>query len=102
MRSFAIIFTAPICPCLAFFFISVISFFSCACRPCLSLSISLIDLSSILLFSRRSSAGVFLLPNRKLMLAVTEKLISNSDPPRFGTKLRNPELNLIRPGCVSV
>lgn len=44
-----------ICPCLALFFISIISFFSCACRPCLSRSISLIDLSSILLFSRRSS-----------------------------------------------
>lgn len=44
-----------ICPCLALFLISTMSFFSCACRPCLSLSISLIDLSSILLFSRRSS-----------------------------------------------
>lgn len=44
-----------ICPCFALFFISTISFFSCDWRPCLSLSISLIDLSSILLFSRRSS-----------------------------------------------
>lgn len=45
-----------ICPCFALFFISTISFFSCVCRPCLSLSISLIDLSIILLFSLKSSA----------------------------------------------
>jgi hypothetical protein len=43
-------------PCLATFLISEMSFFSCVWRPCLSLSISLMDLSSIRLFSRSSSA----------------------------------------------
>ena len=42
-------------PCLALFFISKISFFSCDCKTCLSRSISLIDLSSILLFSLKIS-----------------------------------------------
>ena len=46
-----------ICPCLAAFLISVISFFSWVCSPCLSLSISLIDLSNILLFSLNSSTN---------------------------------------------
>ncbi len=45
-----------ICPCFAVFLISAISFFSWVWRLCLSRSISLMDLSSIRLFSRRSSA----------------------------------------------
>lgn len=45
-----------ICPCLAVFFISAISFFSCVCSAVLSLSSSLIALSSVLLFSRSNSA----------------------------------------------
>uniref|UniRef100_A0A0A9H200 Pco072268 n=1 Tax=Arundo donax TaxID=35708 RepID=A0A0A9H200_ARUDO len=44
------------------------SFFSWACNPCLSRSISLMDRSSILLFSLNSSAGVFRFPNKKLIL----------------------------------
>jgi len=53
---------------LATFLISLMSFFSWFCRLCLSLSISLMDFSSIRLFSRSSSAGVFFLPKMKLMV----------------------------------
>lgn len=46
-----------ICPFLAFFFISSISFLSCICREFLSRSISLMDLSINLLFSLSISAS---------------------------------------------
>lgn len=68
-----------ICPCLALFLISTMSFFSCACKPCLSLSISLIDLSSILLFSRRSSANTnhILLKKLKAIRITLSKVLND-------------------------
>jgi hypothetical protein len=56
--------------CLAVFFISAINFFSCVWRLALSLSNSRIDLSSMRLFSLRSSWGVFFFPNIQLIVAV--------------------------------
>lgn len=47
-----------ICPSLAIFLISWISFFSCVCSPMRSRSSSRIALSSMRLFSRSSSGGV--------------------------------------------
>eukprot|EP00879_Flechtneria_rotunda_P032827 GHRR01036201.1.p1 GENE.GHRR01036201.1~~GHRR01036201.1.p1 ORF type:complete len:149 (+),score=8.33 GHRR01036201.1:734-1180(+) len=74
--STAAIIASTICPSLAIFLISAIVFFSWFCRPMRSRSSSRMALSSILLFSRSISAGVFFFPNSHSIAARTRLVCS--------------------------
>merc|ERR1719418_150721 len=64
-RSFAMILTASICPCLAIFLMSAMIFFSCCSILARSLSSSRIALFSARWFFFSCSSGVMRLPNRE-------------------------------------